>query len=95
MLFAIICVDRPDSGELRSANRPAHLDHLKRFEDRIALAGPLLVDDLSRPAGSLLVLEFDDRDEAESFAAADPYNEAGVFESVTITPFKRVFPTAG
>jgi uncharacterized protein YciI len=95
MLFAIICVDKPDSGGLRSQNRPAHLDHLKRVETRIALAGPTLTEDRSRPTGSLLILDFESREEAEAFAAADPYNKAGVFESVTITPFKQVFPAAG
>jgi uncharacterized protein YciI len=95
MLFAVICVDKPESGHIRSQNRPAHLDHLKRIEEKIALAGPILTEDRSRPTGSLLILDFESRAEAEAFAAADPYNKAGVFESVTIKPFKQIFPATG
>lgn len=95
MLFAIICVDKPGSGHIRAENRPAHLDHLQRVADRIALAGPTLTEDRSRPTGSLLVLDFESREEAEAFAAADPYNKAGLFESVTIKPFKQIFPATG
>lgn len=92
MLFAIICVDKPDSARLRKENRPAHLGYLEGVADRIAIAGPTLAEDLSAPTGSLLILDFEDRAQAEAFAANDPYNRAGVFESVTIKPFKRVFP---
>lgn len=44
--------------------------------------------------GSLLVLDFPDRKAAEVFAANDPYAKAGLFQSVTITPFRKVFPQA-
>lgn len=44
--------------------------------------------------GSLLVMEFADRKVAEGFAANDPYAKAGLFRSVTITPFRKVFPQA-
>ena len=42
--------------------------------------------------GSLLVMEFADRAAAEDFAKNDPYAKAGLFESVAITPFRKVFP---
>ena len=42
--------------------------------------------------GSVLIIEAADRAEAEAFAAGDPYAKAGLFESVTIKPFKKVFP---
>jgi len=95
MLFAIICIDKPDGAPIRAENRPAHLDHLRRAADRIVLAGPFQSEDRTRPTGSLLVLDFADRAEAEAFAAADPYNRAGLFESVTIRPFKKIFPAEG
>jgi uncharacterized protein YciI len=44
--------------------------------------------------GSLLVMEFADKQAAEDFAANDPYAKAGLFQSVAITPFRKVFPQA-
>jgi uncharacterized protein len=44
--------------------------------------------------GSLLVMEFADKQAAEDFAANDPYAKAGLFHSVSITPFRKVFPQA-
>jgi hypothetical protein len=90
MLFAITCTDKPGSLELRMATRPAHLDHLKANEKSLVLVGPIL-DAEDRPAGSLLVVEADDRAAAEAFAAADPYAKAGLFESVVVRPFRTVF----
>jgi hypothetical protein len=90
MLFAITCTDKPGALELRMATRPAHLEHLKANEKSLVLVGPLL-DAEGKPAGSLLVVEADDREAAEAFANADPYAKAGLFESVLIRPFRTVF----
>ena len=41
--------------------------------------------------GSLLIMDFPDRAGAEAFAADDPYNKAGLFQSVEIKAWKKVF----
>ena len=94
MLFCIICTDKPNAGALRAETRAAHLQYLERFKDRIAIAGPLLTDDRAHPKGSLLILDFAGAEEAAEFARSDPYAKAGVFETVTITPFKKVLPAS-
>ncbi|HLF58716.1 MAG TPA: YciI family protein [Alphaproteobacteria bacterium] len=94
MLFAVICMDKPGKSDLRAATRPAHLEYLERFRSRNAISGPLLTDDGTAPKGSLLILDFADRKEAQAFADNDPYAKAGLFDSVTITPFKKVFGPA-
>jgi uncharacterized protein YciI len=38
--------------------------------------------------GSMLIIEAADLAAARAFAAADPYQAAGVFESVDVRPFK-------
>jgi len=91
MNFVLYCVDKADHGHLRAENRPAHLDYLKSNLDRIVLAGPTTTEDGAAMTGSVLVIEAD-RAAAEAFAAGDPYAKAGLFESVTIKPFKKVFP---
>lgn len=90
MLFSLYCLDKPDSTRLRADTRPAHLEYIETFLDRVVVAGPMLSDSES-PLGSLLVMEFDTMSDAQAFADGDPYAKAGLFESVTIRPFKKVF----
>jgi uncharacterized protein YciI len=88
MLFAITCLDKPDSLELRLATRPSHVDYLAA--NNLVLAGPLL-DDAGKPCGSLLLIEAADHAAAAVFAADDPYAQAGLFASTTIRPYRIVF----
>jgi uncharacterized protein YciI len=89
--FAIHCIDKADSGELRAATRAAHLAHVTAKGDAVLVAGPLLRPD-GRPMGSLLIMDFDDRDAAVAFANADPYHVAGLFESRSVTNWHKVVP---
>lgn len=91
--FLVQCWDKPDSLELRAATRPAHLDYLAASPVKVVLAGPMLTDE-GQPKGSLLVVEADDRQAAEAFAAADPYAKAGLFERVDIIAWRQVIPAA-
>ncbi|HEB79408.1 MAG TPA: YciI family protein [Rhodospirillales bacterium] len=94
MFFVFHCVDKPDSQQLRLDNRSAHLEHLQAFGDNVFAAGPTMSDDGETMTGSVLIMKFDDRVSAGFFAASDPYNKAGLFESVTILPWKKVLPKA-
>lgn len=91
MLYAVICLDNEEKSDLRAATRPAHLDYLEKYRSRIAISGPLLKDDNTTPKGSLLILDFAGYAEAREFADNDPYAKAGLFSSVSITPFRKVF----
>jgi uncharacterized protein YciI len=92
MLFVMTCLDKPDSASLRAATRPAHLDFIRARVRHVPLAGPLLAEDEKTPIGSMLVLDLPSRAEVDRFAAEDPYAKAGLFQSVTVRPFRRVFP---
>lgn len=92
MLFFIHCADKPNSADLRAATRPAHLDYIKGFQDKIFAVGPTLTDDGEGMDGSVLLMDFTDRAEAEAFCAGDPYNQAGLFASVLIKRWKKVLP---
>lgn len=85
MLFVITCTDKPDSLAVRMENRSAHLQYLGDAGDRIKLAGPRLTPgDDPKPKGSVIILDADSEAAAIMFADYDPYNQAGLFESVTI-----------
>ncbi|MDH4304819.1 MAG: YciI family protein [Nitrospira sp.] len=92
MKFVIIGYDGPEGEAKREIHRTAHLANLEQLDKqgRVILAGPL-----TDKAGSLLVLEFDTRDEAEEFARQDPYTIHGVFTRLEIHPFMQVFPALG
>lgn len=89
--FAIHCIDKPDSLELRTETRAAHLAHVETVLDQVLVVGPLL-DLEGKPMGSLLIIDFPDRKAAIEFAAADPYAQAGLFASVAVTAWRKVYP---
>ena len=89
--FAIHCIDKPDSADLRASTRPEHLAYIGKIVDSVLVAGPLLGLD-GAPIGSLLIIDFADRKAAIQFAADDPYALAGLFASVAVTAWKKVFP---
>ena len=99
MLYAIIAEDCAGSLEQRLAARPAHLERLQALQadGRLILAGPCPVIDSPDPgpagfSGSLIVAEFASLAAAQAWADADPYIAAGVYEKVTVKPFKKVLP---
>ncbi|MDA8421259.1 MAG: YciI family protein [Pseudomonadota bacterium] len=99
MFYVITGQDVPDSLERRKATRPAHLERLTRLraEGRLLLAGPFPAIDAADPgaagfSGSLIVAEFPSLAEAQVWADADPYVDAGVYSRVTVRPFLKVFP---
>ncbi|MBK8906906.1 MAG: YciI family protein [Rhodospirillales bacterium] len=92
MLFMITCWDKPGREALRLETRSKHLEYLGRFKDRVFAVGPLQSDDGTAMIGSLLLMEFADRQAAEAFTADDPYARAGLFESVIVRRWKKIMP---
>ena len=99
MLYAIFSEDVPESLPLRLQARPAHLERLQglRAEGRLVLAGPHPALDTEDPGpagftGSLVVADFPSLEAARAWADADPYVAAGVYERVTVKPFRKVLP---
>jgi uncharacterized protein YciI len=99
MLYAVIGEDVADSLHLRLAARPAHVARLQQLqaEGRLILAGPFPAIDAPDPgpagfSGSLIVAEFESLAAAEAWAQVDPYVAAGVYERVSVRPFKQALP---
>lgn len=99
MYYVIIGTDVQDSLERRISARPAHLERITTLQDegRLMTAGPFPGIDSEDPGtagftGSLIVAEFDSLADAQQWADADPYMAAGVYETVSVKPFKKVFP---
>ena len=91
-MYAVICFDRPDSAALRGAHRAAHGEFLKANAARIVFGGPLKNAVEGPSTGALIVVDCATREETEAFIGADPFYTGGVYESVAVRAFKKVFP---
>ncbi len=89
MLFIATCVDKPQSLDTRLANRPAHLAYLEGLGSKVKIGGAILADDLKTPVGSVLIFEGDSETAIRAILAEDPYARAGLFESVTVKPWRQ------
>ena len=99
MLYAIISQDVKNSLDKRFSARPEHIERLHALKEqgRLVLAGPHPAIDNTEPGpagftGSLIVAEFTSLEAAQTWADEDPYIKAGVYDSVTVKPFKKVLP---
>jgi uncharacterized protein YciI len=92
MLFTFFLIDKPGSAELRQRVRPAHKDYLATMSDRMAFAGPLTHDDGQTMLGSLLVIDFPNRDAAHAWIAQEPFTLAGLYASTSVHAFVNLWP---
>ncbi len=91
MAYAILNRDKPDSGHLRAETRAEHVAWLDAKKDILLAAGALIDDDGTGGHGGVLIIDADDRAAAEAFIAEDPFTKAGLFESVTVTRWRKAF----
>ncbi|MBA5762623.1 YciI family protein [Vibrio sp. 404] len=98
MWYVIFSQDVENSLEKRLKVRAEHLARLQTLQDegRLLTAGPMPAIDSENPAdagftGSTVIAQFDSLQDAQGWADADPYIEAGVYQSVIVKPFKKVF----
>lgn len=87
-MYALICTDKDGGLEIRKENRAKHLDYVEET-GIVAMAGPFLDAD-GNMSGSLVILDVDNRIEAEAWAKGDPYAIAGLFAKVRIEAWKKV-----
>ena len=60
MLYALICTDKPGSGELRQTMRPEHVAYLNSLGASLKAAGPFTYQE-GKPTGSLVIVEAENR----------------------------------
>ena len=87
-LFLINARDKADSTQLRLKTRSAHLEWARNSLDHIHMAGPVLAEDGVTMIGSTFIIEAGSLADAQTWADSDPYNLAGLFETVEITAFR-------
>ncbi|MFK7963836.1 MAG: YciI family protein [Burkholderiaceae bacterium] len=91
MPYAIITFDKPDALSIRVATRDEHVAYLKANQHRLIAAGGLIEDDGTGGLGSILLVDTDDRADAEQFAADDPFTKAGLFKKTLVMRWRKAF----
>lgn len=99
MFYLIYSEDVENSLQKRLSVREQHLARLSilQNEGRLFVAGPCPAIDSNAPGeagftGSLIIAEFDSLAHAQTWADADPYIAAGVYQKVTVKPYLKVLP---
>ena len=83
MQFIVRAYDGEGMLEKRMEVRPRHLEGMDRLRDHIICAGGLLDDD-GKMKGSVLVMEFDSREELDQYLANEPYVLEHVWEKIEV-----------
>lgn len=99
MLYIIYSEDVENSLPLRAKAREGHIARLKHLqnEGRLIIAGPCPAIDSITPGdmgftGSVIIAEFENLAQAQTWADTDPFLTEGVYKKVTVKPFKNVLP---
>jgi uncharacterized protein YciI len=91
MPYAIMTTDKPNSAELRAKVRDTHIEYLTANMHKLLAAGALTGDDGSGGYGGILIVDTDERKEAEAFIAQDPFTKAGLFAKVTVSRWRKAY----
>ena len=81
--FVVRAYDGEGMLEKRLEVRPRHLESIKRIREHVVCAGGLLNDE-GKIKGSLLVMEFESRQELDDYLANEPYVQEHVWERIEV-----------
>jgi len=89
MLYAVHCVDAKGVDELRSSHLAPHKEYLVGQKHILVVGGALFTEGTDELLGSLYIVNVANREAAEAFSKGDPFTQAGVFGTVTITAMRK------
>ncbi len=89
MPYLIHVTEKPDTRHIFDENLAAHREYLAPHVHRMLATGALLEDDGSRAGGAVIIMDIEDRAEAEDYINNDPLTLAGIFETITVTKWRR------
>ena len=90
-LYIVYAKDKADNLQQRLDQYAAHRAYVEAQGEigrvSVVLSGPLQTDDGTIMIGSMILLNAPDREAVMQFVAENPFNKAGVWESVSVTRF--------
>lgn len=90
MQFVITAYDGEGMLAKRMEVRPLHLEGMERLKEHLICAGGLL-DDEGKLKGSVLVMEFQNREEVDEYLASEIYVTEHVWEKITVERMNVVY----
>lgn len=91
MQFVVVARDGNDDDaiERRKRVRPTHLEAIAPLvEDGHVLVGGAILNEDGDMVGSMLLVEFPDRNGLDAWLERDPYVTGGVWKEVEVRPFR-------
>ena len=82
MPYAIITRDKPNSLQLRNDTRGPHLEYLTANQDKLLAAGAQVDDEGQGGYGGIIIVDTEDRAEAERFIQNDPFTKDGLLAGI-------------
>ena len=89
MQFVIKAYDGADMLEKRMAVRQRHLENMAKVDGKVICAGGLM-DREGKMKGSLLVVEFESREQLDAYLKSEPYILEGVWQKIDVDPMNVV-----
>jgi uncharacterized protein YciI len=90
MQFVITAYDGAGMLDKRMEVRPLHLEGMERLKSHLIAAGGLL-DEEGKLKGSVLIMEFQSREEVEAYLASEIYVTERVWEKITVERMNVVY----
>jgi len=91
MPYAMITRDKPNSLQLRNDTRQSDLEYLTANQDKLLAAGAQVDDRGEGGYGGIIVVDTEDRAEAEAFIRNDPFTKAGLFAGIEVVRWRKAF----
>ena len=90
MQFVITAYDGAGMLDKRMEVRPLHLEGMERLKSHLIAAGGLL-DEEGKLKGSVLIMEFENREEVDQYLASEIYVTKHVWEKITVERMNVVY----
>ncbi len=83
MQFIIKAYDGEGMLDKRMEVRPRHLEGIERIREHVICAGGLL-DDEGKMKGSVLIMEYENREQLDEYLANEPYIQEKVWQKIEV-----------
>ena len=83
MQFIVKAYDGKGMLNKRMEVRPRHLEGIERIKEHAICAGGLL-DDEGKMKGSVLIMEYDSREQLDEYLANEPYVQENVWQKIEV-----------
>ena len=83
MQYIIKAYDGEGMLDKRMEVRPRHLEGIERIKEHVICAGGLL-DDEGKMKGSVLIMEYESREQLDEYLANEPYVQENVWQKIEV-----------